>query len=270
MNTVVPAYFKSQKSRTLRCGHLLGGGAPPHAMGSESMNEHRATRKTWNCYYNFHRIILGNVVTSHETQPEGRGKTRDRATCIIQSCIFLHTTFTEQCSFSNCDHFHFHLNLTKRNLRRIETVLESNRGGITLYPNTGKAPFTQDVQREQMGPVVVNGSVHTACKQHQKKNVPICVCVAWRVLCELGLTKNAFYWSPLEMTLLSLMCYSACLIHNWGHPHIFTRFCLFRFSKTHLYIRDEVSCSGSNTWHFKYCPEQNKGPYHRAKGFGLG
>ncbi len=41
-------------------------------------------------------------------------------------------------------------------------------------------------QRKQMGPIVINGSVHTACKQHQRKNVPICVRVAWRVLCELG------------------------------------------------------------------------------------
>ena len=42
-------------------------------------------------------------------------------------------------------------------------------------------------RRKQIGPVVVNGSVHTACKQHQRKNVPICMRVASRVLCELGL-----------------------------------------------------------------------------------
>ncbi len=28
-------------------------------------------------------------------------------------------------------------------------------------------------QRKQMGPVDVNGGVHTACKQHQRKNIPI-------------------------------------------------------------------------------------------------
>ena len=39
-----------------------------------------------------------------------------------------------------------------------------------------------------MGPVDVNGSVHTARRQHQRKNVPICVRVASRVLCEWDLT----------------------------------------------------------------------------------
>ena len=43
------------------------------------------------------------------------------------------------------------------------------------------------MQREQMGPVHVNEGVHTARKQHQRKNVPICVRVASRVLCGLGL-----------------------------------------------------------------------------------
>ncbi len=40
---------------------------------------------------------------------------------------------------------------------------------------------------EQMGPVDVNESIHTARKQHQRKNVPICVRGASRVLCGLGL-----------------------------------------------------------------------------------
>ncbi len=44
------------------------------------------------------------------------------------------------------------------------------------------------MQRKQMGPVVVNGSVHTAGKQHQRICVPICMRVASGVLCELGLT----------------------------------------------------------------------------------
>ena len=38
-----------------------------------------------------------------------------------------------------------------------------------------------------MGPVFVNGSIHSASKQHQRKNVPICVRIASRVLCGLGL-----------------------------------------------------------------------------------
>ena len=54
-----------------------------------------------------------------------------------------------------------------------------------------KAQSTQDAGRDalprckQMGPIDVNGGVHTAGKQHQRKNVPICVplrpasCVDW-------------------------------------------------------------------------------------------
>ena len=41
--------------------------------------------------------------------------------------------------------------------------------------------------RKQMGSVNVNGGVHTARKQHQRKNIRICVCIASRVLCGLGL-----------------------------------------------------------------------------------
>ncbi len=41
-------------------------------------------------------------------------------------------------------------------------------------------------QCKQIQPVVVNGSVHTACKQHQRKNIPICARVLSRVLCEKG------------------------------------------------------------------------------------
>ncbi len=47
--------------------------------------------------------------------------------------------------------------------------------------HTGRAP-----QRKQTGPVDVNGSIHTARKQHQR----ICLRVASRVLCEWGL-----WWS---------------------------------------------------------------------------
>ncbi len=42
------------------------------------------------------------------------------------------------------------------------------------------------MQRQQIGPVDVNGGVHTARKQHQRKNVRICA----RVLCGLGLEER--------------------------------------------------------------------------------
>ena len=43
-----------------------------------------------------------------------------------------------------------------------------------------QASSTQDAhaQRKQMGPVDVNGSIHTAHKQHQRKNGPICACAS--------------------------------------------------------------------------------------------
>ncbi len=44
-----------------------------------------------------------------------------------------------------------------------------------------------------MGPVDVNGSVHTARKQHQRKNIRICVRITSCVLCGLGLRKNPMY-----------------------------------------------------------------------------
>ncbi len=53
---------------------------------------------------------------------------------------------------------------------------------------TLQAQSTQDATRKgrkQMGPVDVNGGVHTACKQHQRKNIRICAasrptsCVDW-------------------------------------------------------------------------------------------
>ncbi len=55
-----------------------------------------------------------------------------------------------------------------------------------------KAQSTQDAggatRCKQMGPVDVNGGVHTARKQHQRKNIRICACVASHVLCGLGLS----------------------------------------------------------------------------------
>ncbi len=65
------------------------------------------------------------------------------------------------------------------------------------YDSVPKGPFTQDgretrrvTQCKQMGPIVVNGSVHTVRRQHQRKNIPICMRLALRVLCELGPSKS--------------------------------------------------------------------------------
>ena len=41
------------------------------------------------------------------------------------------------------------------------------------------------MQCKQMGPVVVNGSIHTTHKQHQRKNIAICVRVASRRVARL-------------------------------------------------------------------------------------
>ncbi len=46
------------------------------------------------------------------------------------------------------------------------------------------------MQCKQMGPVVINGSVHTARKQHQRICIRICVRVASRVLCEWDLMQR--------------------------------------------------------------------------------
>ncbi len=55
----------------------------------------------------------------------------------------------------------------------------------------------------QMGPVDVNGSIHTARKQHQRKNITICARVASRVLCGLGLTFNDLIWGQEYFTKAS-------------------------------------------------------------------
>ena len=48
------------------------------------------------------------------------------------------------------------------------------------------------MQCKQMGPVVINGSVHTECKQHQRNCIRICVRVTSRVLCELDPKNGKF------------------------------------------------------------------------------
>ena len=103
-----------------------------------------------------------------------------------------------------------------------------------------------------MGPVAVNWSVHTACKQHQRICVPLCMCVASRVLCELGLNilcwhgwdRQIFewqFWYPLHWpqrcyglwpthALFSHACTASwpqiglisCLVSVWVPPQLVT------------------------------------------------
>ncbi len=55
------------------------------------------------------------------------------------------------------------------------------------------AQFTQDAENLATGimqiseHIMVNGSVHTGCKQHQRVCTQICMQMSLRVLCELGL-----------------------------------------------------------------------------------
>ncbi len=54
----------------------------------------------------------------------------------------------------------------------------SHRSTVALPVTSGPIHTGRGTQRatrcKQMGPVDVNGGVHTACKQHQRKNIPIC------------------------------------------------------------------------------------------------
>ncbi len=60
-----------------------------------------------------------------------------------------------------------------------------------------------------MGLVDVNGGVHTAHKQHQRKNIRICVRIASRVLCGLGLKSGThlFHTTPLQYTDRALLLF---------------------------------------------------------------
>ena len=70
-----------------------------------------------------------------------------------------------------------------------------------------EAQSTQDAQRDtkEMEPIDVNGSVHTAHKQHQRKNVLICMRVTSRVLCGLGLKLHETLFS-CPRVILSGFC----------------------------------------------------------------
>ncbi len=68
----------------------------------------------------------------------------------------------------------------------LRDILISDSLGL-IHTGRGTRCVTQG---KQMGPVVVNGSIHTARKQHQRKNVPVCMRIASHVLCELGLKRQ--------------------------------------------------------------------------------
>ena len=71
------------------------------------------------------------------------------------------------------------------NFKRHPLQISGQRGeGISHLYNLAIdlwARFTQDAEH-----TVVNGSVHTACKQHQRLCAQICVQICLRVLCERG------------------------------------------------------------------------------------
>ena len=61
----------------------------------------------------------------------------------------------------------------------------ASRTPVCLRPNPDRTGTRCATRCKQIGPIDVNGS---APKQHQRKNVPICMRVTSRVLCGLGLT----------------------------------------------------------------------------------
>ncbi len=65
--------------------------------------------------------------------------------------------------------------------RSVHSLVRENQGPI----HTGRGT-RRTTRRKQIGPVDVNGGIHTAHKQHQRKNVPICARVASCVLCGWG------------------------------------------------------------------------------------
>ena len=55
------------------------------------------------------------------------------------------------------------------------------------------SPFIQETRNRctrRMEHIVVNGSVHTACKQHQRMSTKTCAEICFRVLCERGLRQH--------------------------------------------------------------------------------
>ena len=73
---------------------------------------------------------------------------------------------------------------------------------ISLGPiHTGRAA-QGEMQRKQIGPVVVNGSVHTARKHHQRKKHSNLRARLSRVLCELGLKFISKWFSVVQPTVV--------------------------------------------------------------------
>ena len=57
----------------------------------------------------------------------------------------------------------------------------------SLRPRSHRTRSTLQHHMQIMGHTVVNGSVHTGCKQHQRVCTQICTQICLRVLCEWGL-----------------------------------------------------------------------------------
>ena len=56
--------------------------------------------------------------------------------------------------------------------------------GVRVGPiHTGGHGMQRSMRHKQMGPVDVNGGVHTARKQHQRKNIRICTRIARPTSC---------------------------------------------------------------------------------------
>ncbi len=96
------------------------------------------------------------------------------------SCIYFHSLFERTRNF--------HVNAWQF----VYSTLEEFQSVTGV--NKPYAPFTQDadhlttgVSKVYMGHTVVNGSVHTGCKQHQRVCTQICMRICLRVLCEQGL-----------------------------------------------------------------------------------
>ncbi len=67
-------------------------------------------------------------------------------------------------------------------------IQNAQKGSISFRSfSSGPIHTGRAMRRKQMRPVDVNGGIHTARKQHQRKNFWICARVASRVLCGLGL-----------------------------------------------------------------------------------
>ena len=74
--------------------------------------------------------------------------------------------------------------------RRIQEPERFQRSNWTQHNLVIQSRNQRTTRRKQMGLVDVNGGIHTARKQHQRKNFRICAGVASRVLCGLGLSRQ--------------------------------------------------------------------------------